>query len=68
MININLLKSKIVLKGYNISSFCKEIKMKPQVFYNKINGNSYFNSKEIKIISDVLDLNVVDKNFIFFCD
>lgn len=55
MININLLKSKMVQKGYTQAEFCKEINMSKSTFIRKMkNGTVTF--KEAERMIEVLDI------------
>ncbi|WP_064612480.1 hypothetical protein [Streptobacillus moniliformis] len=63
---LRLLKSKIYLFGYNITTFANACNITTQNLYNKINGKRDFKKKEIVIISKILKLTLEEKEKIFF--
>lgn len=64
--NKDLLKGKIISKGRNIEEICKELEISRSAMYRKLNGVSFFNSKEIKKIINYLNLSNEEMNLIFF--
>lgn len=64
--NKDLLKGKIISKGKNIEEICKELEISRSAMYRKLNGVSFFNSKEIKKIINYLNLSNEEMNLIFF--
>ena len=66
--NVNLLKAKIIEKGFTIKNFSEATGIKKSALYRKMSGISEFDRKEIEIISNTLSL--TDKQIcdIFFTD
>lgn len=56
MLNKQLFKAKCALNDEKIKTLAKCVGLNTQTLRCKINGNSDFKSKEIKIISDRLNL------------
>ena len=52
----NKLRAKIIENGFNIKSFCRQIDMKENSMYRRLNGEIEFDRKEIATISRALDL------------
>lgn len=55
MINVNLLKAKIVEKGYTQAEFCKEICMAESTFIRKMK-NGAVTLKEAEKMIELLDI------------
>lgn len=64
--NKDLLKGKIFSKGKSIEEIYKRIGISKSAMYRKMNDKSYFTSKEIKKIVEILELTNVEMNEIFF--
>ena len=64
--NRNLLKAKIVEKGYNLGEFAKAMKMSHSSFSYKINGKKEFRYSEILRAINILNLSSQDVVDIFF--
>ena len=67
MVNINLLKGKIVERGLSIPELASMIGIDKATFYRKINaGGTKITVGEATLISKVLRLNSIELNTIFF--
>ncbi len=64
--NKDLLKGKIFSKGKSIEEIYKSVGISKSAMYRKMNDKSYFTSKEIKKIVEILKLTNVEMNEIFF--
>ena len=64
--NANLLRGKIVERGFNVDSFCKETGFARSTFDRKLSGQSEFNRDEIEKIIIVLELTDDEIRAIFF--
>lgn len=64
--NKDLLKGKIFSKGKSIEEIYKSVGISKSAMYRKMNDKSYFTSKEIKKIVEILELTNVEMNEIFF--
>lgn len=64
--NSNYLKSEIVKKGYNVSSFSAAIDMPRKNLYRRINGEVQFTLAEISKIKECLKLSTEEFMSIFF--
>ncbi len=64
--NKDLLKGKIFSKGKSIEEIYKSMGISKSAMYRKMNDKSYFTSKEIKKIVEILELTNVEMNEIFF--
>jgi len=62
----NLLKAKIIERGFTISELSNKISISPVTFYRKMSGKSEFDRSEITAISDKLSLSSEDIIDIFF--
>lgn len=62
----NLLRAKIVEKGFNIDSFCKVAGFVRSTFDRKLTGQTEFDRSEIEKIIDVLELSDDEIRNIFF--
>jgi len=62
----NLLRAKIVEKGYNIDSFCKAASFVRSTFDRKLTGQTEFDRAEIQKIIDILELSDEEIRNIFF--
>lgn len=68
MMNVNLLKSKIVLKGKKIPSIANDLGISRTSLYRKLNGKSEFTRSEIARLIGILDLKKENAIEIFFDD
>lgn len=66
MPNIKLLKSKIADSGITIVALSKKTRILRETLYNRFNGKGEFTASEIKALSDVLQLDVKEREKIFF--
>ena len=67
MVNINMLKVKILEKGWNIEKIAKKIGIDRSTFYRKMNDTgSEFTIGEADYIARLLGLNYDEVNEIFF--
>ena len=67
MVNINMLKVKILEKGWNIEKIAKKIGIDRSTFYRKMNDTgSECELGEADYIARLLDLNYDEVNEIFF--
>lgn len=62
MVDINKLKSQMVLKGYTQKSLVAEmnkrgVKTTENTFSSKINGRSQFDCEDADVICDILEVN-----------
>ena len=64
--NTDLLRSKIVAKGWNIGQFCQVAGFNRATFDRKLAGRSEFDRDEIMRIADVLGLTADEVMEIFF--
>jgi len=62
----NLLRGKIVEKGFNIENFCREAGFVRSTFDRKLNGQTEFDRAEIDTIINVLNLSDEELRNIFF--
>ena len=66
MVNINMLKFKIIEKGWNVEKIAKKIGIDRSTFYRKMNDTgSEFTIREADYIARLLDLNYDEVNEIF---
>ena len=66
--NINLLKSKIVLKGKKIPTIANDLGISRTSLYRKLKGKSEFTRSEIARLIGILDLKKENAIEIFFND
>lgn len=67
MVNIELLKEKIRIKGYGPNSLAKKIGVDASTIYRRYaNNGADFTIEEVQAIADALDLTNVEFNNIFF--
>lgn len=69
--NPNLLKAKVIAKGFSMQQFISKINEKSHymssgTFYKKLNGTSEFTRKDIDRIQKILGLSAKDIETIFF--
>ena len=64
--NLNLLKSKIVLKGYNRNELADELGISPTSVTNLTNGRHNPSYELMNRLYDVLELSPEDANEVFF--
>lgn len=62
----NLLRAKIVEKGYNIDTFCKATGFVRSTFDRKLTGQTEFDRAEIEKVIDALELTDDEIRNIFF--
>lgn len=66
MTNTNLLRNKIDESGYKLRFIAKKLGITYQGFLNKINNETEFKAGEIQILCDMLNINIEEKELIFF--
>ncbi len=66
MTNTFLLNYMIKEKGYKIGYIAEKMNLSRAGLYNKINGKSEFFASEIQCISDILNLDLQEREKIFF--
>lgn len=54
------LKAKFVEKGFSVADISNAIGVNTKTLYNKLKGTSYFNAKEMRALSILLDLDADD--------
>lgn len=65
MLNVNMLKGRMVEKGITVSELSKELNINQATFYRKMKNNS-FKIFETDIIMNTLQLSPSEANKIFF--
>ena len=63
---LSALKGRIVEMGENYRSISKKTNLSVNAINNKLNGYSVFNTKEVEILVEVLDINPNDILKYFF--
>ncbi|EDT77080.1 MAG: DUF739 family protein [Clostridium perfringens] len=66
--NVNLLKSKRVEKGFIQKTVAKSLELTEKTYNHKENGKIPFKPTEISSLSNLLGLNISEINHIFFDD
>ena len=66
--NANMLRGKIVAKGYTIERFCEEAGFNRATFDRKLSGKYEFDRAEIRRIITVLELTDEEVRAIFFAE
>ena len=66
MTNTELLRKKLDASGYKLRFVASYIGITYQAFLNKINNESEFRATEIQKLCSLLDIDVKDKEAIFF--
>lgn len=66
--NVNILKSKIALKGITIDELAEQIGISKTAMYRRLNGKNSFKANEIMSMKKILSLNVDELNDIFFTE
>lgn len=66
MMNANMLKGRIIEKGFSIKEFSKQTEIKKTALYRKLSGKTEFNRIEIERIAEVLKLSSDEIRNIFF--
>jgi transcriptional regulator with XRE-family HTH domain len=61
-----LLKKKIKLSGYRMNYVAERLGLSYQGLLNKINNKSEFKAPEIKLLCEILSIDVAEKELIFF--
>lgn len=64
--NVNLLKSQIVLKGKSFKEIAIKLKISKSALYRKMYGKSEFTRAEISTLINFLEINVEQAMEIFF--
>ena len=64
--NVNLLKSQIVLKNKKISEIAEKLNISKSALYRKLKCKTEFTRQEIEILISYLDLNIEMAMAIFF--
>lgn len=64
--NTNMLRGKIVEKGFTLKSFSEATGIKKSALYRKLNRQTEFDRKDIEAISNVLSLDGTQVYEIFF--
>lgn len=64
--NVNLLKAKIIEKGFGVIEFCKKIGMSKSRFYRALTSDDGFSVREVRNIVVALNLNEQETYNIFF--
>lgn len=64
--NVNLLKSKIVLQGKSLKDVASKLKISKSALYRKMYGKSEFTRGEISILIKYLEIDVAQAMEIFF--
>lgn len=62
----NMLRAKIIEKGYNVDTFCAKAGFARSTFDRKLTGKTDFDRSEIEKIIEVLDLKDEELRNIFF--
>ena len=65
MLNVNMLKGKLVEKGITVSEIAKQLNINQSTFYRKMKNNS-FRISETDVIVNVLQLSADEASNIFF--
>ena len=68
MINRNLLKSQMTLRGVNVKALADAQSWSTTTTYRKINGKVAFTAPEIQVCVELLDLDSETASQIFFAD
>ena len=66
MLNMRLLRAKMVLAGYTTRSFADALGWSMSTAYRKINGLIAFTAREIQLCRDLLGLSIEEVEQIFF--
>lgn len=66
--NVNLLKSKRVEKGFIQKKVAKLLELTEKTYNSKENGKVPFKPDEISYLSNLLELDITEINRIFFDD
>lgn len=66
--NVNILKSKIALKGITIDELAEQIGISKTAMYRRLNGTNSFKANEIKAMKTILSLDMNEVSDIFFSD
>ena len=62
----NMLKSILVRHGDSVATLAEKMGLSQTSLYRRINGETDFDYKEIKVIKDIYDLSPEDIDAIFF--
>lgn len=60
------LKDRIEREGIRKTKLAERVGITPQGFYNKLNGDSEFNRKELEVLKDALHLSTSEFMSLFF--
>lgn len=66
MTNDYLLNEKIKKSGYRFGFLANQLNLSRTGLYNKINGKTEFLASEIQSLSDILNLDIHERENIFF--
>lgn len=66
--NVNVLKGKIVERGFTVESFCAAAGFNRSTFDRKVSGKNEFDLGEVRRIVQILHLNHEEMRSIFFAD
>ena len=66
MTNDYLLNEKIKKSGYRFGYLANQLNLSRTGLYNKINGKTEFLASEIQSLSDILNLDIHERENIFF--
>lgn len=67
MTNTELLRKKIDDSGYKLRFIAEKIGITYQGFLKKINNETEFKATEIQILCELLNIDIQEKEEIFFC-
>ena len=65
MLNVNMLKGKLVERGITVSEIARKLNINQSTFYRKMKNNS-FRISETDVIVNELQLSASEVNSIFF--
>lgn len=68
MMDIILLKKKLVEKGMSIPTLAKKMNVSKKLIYSRMQGKTSFTQKEISSISEILNLRKEEILGIFFSE
>ena len=68
MTNTSLLKGKIEESGYKLGFIAKRLGITYQGFLKKVNNETEFKATEIQTLCDLLNIDIQQKEAIFFCN
>lgn len=68
IMNVNLLKSQIALKGKTFKEIANKLNISKSALYRKMHGKSEFTRLEISILISYLEINIEQAMEIFFTE